>query len=251
VIFYSINSPVIGDVLLNSTDGRTIGRLQELPRLISLPNHPPRLTLIHHSTPTPPTPTVNSLLGAYGLPQLQAASGYKFYDEFDNDYTFEYPKSYVGRKNSLRSGLYLSDFNTTDKVVVETFPESDIDNIGGSTLVEAAVIKLINPANDNGGDSKLFLPPANRIKTETKTFSSDNVNNNNNSSGTGSKEYTYVAFPSETITRSGYQISRKNLAVVGVKRGTVYVLGASARSDQWNKDKEEVLRHVVESFRLR
>jgi len=137
-------------------------------------------------------------------------------------------------------------------VVVETFPESDIDNIGASTVVQAAVIKLINPANDNGGDSKLFLPPANRIKTETKTFSSDNVNNsNNNNNSTGSQEYTYVAFPSETITRSGYQIRRKNLAVVGVKRGMVYVLGASARSDQWNKDKEEVLRHVVESFRLR
>lgn len=132
-------------------------------------------------------------------------------------------------------------------MVVETFPESDIANVGGSTVVEAAVIKLINPANDNGGDSKLFLPPANRIKTETKTFSNSYNNNSNNNS----QEYTYLAFPSETITRSGYQIRRKNLAVVGVKRGTVYVLGASARSDQWNKEKEEILRHVVASFRLR
>jgi len=63
--------------------------------------------------------------------------------------------------------------------------------------------------------------------------------------------YTYIVFPSETITRSGYQIRRKNIAVAGVKRGVVYCLGASARSDQWDSDKQLLLTSIVESFRIR
>lgn len=40
------------------------------------------------------------------------------------------------------------------------------------------------------------------------------------------QKYLYVAFPSETITRSGYQVRRKNVAVAAVRRGNVYCLGA-------------------------
>ena len=53
------------------------------------------------------------------------------------------------------------------------------------------------------------------------------------------------------MTRSGYQIRRKNLAVAAVRRGLMYCLVASARSDQYNADKEEVLQRIVRSFRLR
>ena len=63
--------------------------------------------------------------------------------------------------------------------------------------------------------------------------------------------YLYLAFPSETITRSGYQVRRKNVAVVAAgRRGAVYVLGASARSDQYDAAKGELLQHVVDSFRV-
>ncbi len=43
------------------------------------------------------------------------------------------------------------------------------------------------------------------------------------------QRYIYMAFPSETLTRSGYNIKRKHFAVVAVKRGTAYTLSASAR----------------------
>lgn len=69
--------------------------------------------------------------------------------------------------------------------------------------------------------------------------------------GVAGQRYTYIRFPSETVTRSGYQIRRKNFAVAAAKGGTVYSLVASARSDQYNKAKEELLQRVVASFRVR
>ena len=63
--------------------------------------------------------------------------------------------------------------------------------------------------------------------------------------------YTYVRFPSETVTRSGYQIRRKNFAVAAARNGLMYSLVASSRSDQFNPDKEKVLQHIVQSFRVR
>ena len=114
------------------------------------------------------------------------------------------------------------------------FPEPPAD--AGVTLAETAVLKLINPAAEVGGDSRLELPPASRIKTEVREVD-----------GT---TYTLIAFPSETITRSGYQVRRKSLAVAAARRGSVYVLGCSARSDQFDGDKQAAFQHVVDSFRL-
>ena len=51
--------------------------------------------------------------GAYGLPQLPGSAGFKLYDDFDQEYVFEYPRSWVGRSNSLRQGVYVSDFNVS------------------------------------------------------------------------------------------------------------------------------------------
>lgn len=64
------------------------------------------------------------------------------------------------------------------------------------------------------------------------------------------QKYTYITFPSETITRSGYQVKRKNYAVVAARRSRLYCLLASARTDQFSPDKEAMLRHIVDSFRL-
>ena len=46
------------------------------------------------------------------------------------------------------------------------------------------------------------------------------------------------------------QVKRKNLAVATVRRGTVYALGCSARSDQYNPAKEATFQQMVASFRV-
>ncbi|PSC74590.1 psbP chloroplastic isoform X1 [Micractinium conductrix] len=185
---------------------------------------------------------VNSILGAYGLPQFKAKKGFRTYDELEDPFTFQYPQSWVGRRNTLRSGVYISDFNTADKLSVEVFQDPAVaagSPPGSSTpqqLAEAAVLKLVNPAAQNAGDGKLDMPPASKIKTEEREVDG--------------RVYTFIAFPSETITRSGYQVRRKNLAVAATRRGTAYVLGCSARSDQYDKGKEATFLAVVDSFRL-
>ena len=65
------------------------------------------------------------------------------------------------------------------------------------------------------------------------------------------QDYIYLSFPSATTTRSGYDIKRKNTAVATVRNGQVYACVASARSDQYNVAKKELLERVVQSFRLR
>ncbi|GIL87215.1 hypothetical protein Vretimale_14315 [Volvox reticuliferus] len=206
---------------------------------------PPRRTVLLRSFVLPtvlasltigsddPTTLINSVLAGYGLPKLPGSAGFKLLDDFELDFTLEYPRAWVVRPNSLRQGVYISDFNTADKLSVEVFAlAADKD------LVTAAVAAAVVPGAGSGQqDDKLLLPPASRIKSKTEQIDG--------------KEYTYLEFPSETVTRSGYQIRRKNFAVATVKRGTVYMLNASSRSDQFNKDKEALLRHVVESFRVR
>lgn len=178
-----------------------------------------------------PTTIVNSVLSAYGLPTLKASQGFILFDEFENDFSFEYPRSWVIRPNSMRSGIYVSDFQTADKATVELFSKPEDDD-----LVHEAVRKAVVPAKSQQ-DDRLQLPSDRLIKVGKQMLE-----------GT---EYLYLQFPSETITRSGYQIRRRNYAVVTEKAGTVYSLNASARSDQWNKDKEQLLLHIVESFRIR
>ena len=160
---------------------------------------------------------INSILGAYGLPKITAAKGFREFDDFDEEYTFHYPSSWVRRKNTLRSGVYKGDQDAFAQVVVE---------------------QLLNPGKEVGGNSRIELPRSGLIKCQVKE-QDDGIS------------YAYIAFPSSTTTRSGYDVRRKNMAVAGVKRGTVYVLGTSARSDQWNDEKAALLEHVVESFRLR
>ena len=69
------------------------------------------------------------------------------------------------------------------------------------------------------------------------------------------RQYTYLEFPSYTITRSGYSIKRKNFAavsVIGGPRGDeAVVLNTSARSDQFNEEKRDLLQSIVKSFRVR
>ena len=62
-----------------------------------------------------PVTVVNSVLSAYGLPQFKAGKGFSTYDDFDNEYLFAYPRSWVARSNTQRPGIVVSDFNTADK----------------------------------------------------------------------------------------------------------------------------------------
>jgi len=40
-------------------------------------------------------------------------AGFKLYDEFEDDFVFEYPRSWVARPNSLRKGVYIADFQVS------------------------------------------------------------------------------------------------------------------------------------------
>lgn len=175
---------------------------------------------------------LNSILGAYGLPEFKQNTTFRDYDDFDNEYVFSYPRQWVSRPNTLRPGVYLSNFKTADKVSVEVFPVPN-----GDDFVYELVASVLSPGQEIGGNSRLELPPRDRVRSETLTI--DGV------------DYTYLAFTSQTTTRSGYDIRRKNFAVAAVRRGDVYCVSASARSDQYNKEKEALLVQIVQSFRLR
>eukprot|EP01024_Parvocaulis_polyphysoides_P020923 TRINITY_DN19869_c0_g1_i1.p1 TRINITY_DN19869_c0_g1~~TRINITY_DN19869_c0_g1_i1.p1 ORF type:complete len:293 (+),score=27.89 TRINITY_DN19869_c0_g1_i1:45-881(+) len=181
------------------------------------------------------TTIVNSVLSGYFLPTFGMTAGFKVYDDFDNDYVFEYPKAWVARANSLRDGIYVSNFQTADKATVDIFPvgQSDLEE---DDLSEIVVQKIVSPTSGQQ-DDKLNMPSRKLIRTKTENLEQ--------------QEYLYLQFPSETITRSGYQVRRKNFAVATIKRGKIYCLNASARTDQFNKEKEELLRHIIESFRIR
>lgn len=165
---------------------------------------------------------------------------------FLQDYTFEYPAAWVRRKNTLRSGIYISDFNTADKLSVETLPLNLNSGGGGDEMLDeesfkmAVVNKLLNPGLEIGGDSRIEVPRASAVRQV-------------NAATIDGKRYITYAFPSSTTTRSGYDVRRKNLAVVAVKesRNLAFILGVSVRSDEFNEEKRKLMQTIVESFRIR
>jgi len=185
---------------------------------------------------------VNSILGAYGLPKIDATKGFRQYDDFDEEYTFMYPSSWVKRKNTLRRGVYIANFDTADKLSVETFPLPEgitqVTESNKDILARTVIEQLLNPGKEVGGDSRIESPRPGSIKSEIKQLE-DGVT------------YVYILYPSTTTTRSGYDVKRKNSAVAALKKGVVYCLGASARSDQWSREKAELFGTVVDSFRIR
>ncbi|KAK9822672.1 hypothetical protein WJX81_007150 [Elliptochloris bilobata] len=201
VILQSVNLALLGEATVGTDDAKTI---------------------------------VNSILGAYGLPLLKATPGFRVHEDADFSYRFEHPRSWVVRKNTQRAGVYISDFQTADKAVLEVVPDA---NLPDDARVEEVVERLVSPGSEVGGNSRLVLPDTRRIKVSDSEIDG--------------QRYTYITFPSETITRSGYQIKRKNFAVAAARRGCLYCLVASARGDQYSPEKESTLRHIVDSFRLR
>eukprot|EP00892_Ulva_mutabilis_P005084 jgi/Ulvmu1/2948/UM149_0031.1 len=180
-----------------------------------------------------PRTLANSVLSGYGLPTVGNAKGFTPYDNFSSNYEFLYPKSWVARQNSQRPGVYIADFQTADKAVVE-----ELSVPGDGDVISVVVAAAVAPgAGSTGGTDKLSLPPAKAIKVEEVELDG--------------RRYTYLQFPSETITNSGYNIKRRNFAVASVKNNKVYALVASARSDQYNVDKATLLTTIVQSFRVR
>eukprot|EP00193_Tetraselmis_chui_P008207 CAMPEP_0177765600 /NCGR_PEP_ID=MMETSP0491_2-20121128/8078_1 /TAXON_ID=63592 /ORGANISM="Tetraselmis chuii, Strain PLY429" /LENGTH=241 /DNA_ID=CAMNT_0019281959 /DNA_START=141 /DNA_END=866 /DNA_ORIENTATION=+ len=181
-----------------------------------------------------PTTVLNAVLSGYGLPTFSQGSDFTLYDEFEDDFTFEFPKKWVSRPNSLREGVYISDFNTADKVTVDQLTPGD-------DLVAAAVLKVVAPASGQQ-DDRLEMPNQRQIKV----VGEEEIEG---------RKYTYLQFPSTTITRSGYSIKRRNFAAVvgldGRREGAALVINASARSDQFNDAKRELLQRIVHSFRVR
>ncbi|KAK9838227.1 hypothetical protein WJX84_004399, partial [Apatococcus fuscideae] len=110
------------------------------------------------------TTIVNSILGAYGLPKLKGSAGYRMYDDLDNEWVFEFPRSWVARSNHQRQGVYISDFNTADKATLEVFKAEG--ECSGPDLAQEIVRRAIVPAAEVGGDSRLQLPPPSRVQVE-------------------------------------------------------------------------------------
>eukprot|EP00775_Hariotina_reticulata_P004892 gene4892-5137_t len=151
--------------------------------------------------------------------------------QFEDDFVFEYPRSWVARPNTLRKGVYIADFQTADKLAVE-----ELDVPPNGDLITAAVAAAVSPGGRQEDDT-LVLPAQRLIKAATTDVDG--------------QEYLYMEFPSETTTRSGYNIKRKNFVAAAVKRDKLYMIAASARSDQYNDDKKQLLQHCIQSFRLK
>lgn len=178
-----------------------------------------------------PKTIVNSVLSAYGLPLLAKTKGFQVYDDFQQDFTLEYPRSWVLRANTQRAGVYISDFQTADKAVVEVLPVP----VAESELVMQVVATAVSPGS--APTDKLTLPSERSVKVEQVELDG--------------RRYTYLQFPSETLTNSGYYIKRRNFAVAACSGDKLIALVTSARSDQFNNDKAEVLTYIVRSFRVR
>lgn len=67
------------------------------------------LPLAANALPDAPA-AASARAGAYGLPQLKATPGFKYYDDPEEPFIFVYPKAWVRRRNMQREGLIISDF---------------------------------------------------------------------------------------------------------------------------------------------
>jgi len=129
-------------------------------------------------------------------------------------------------------GDYISDFQTADKATVEVLTApSDGD------VVRAVIESAISPGHSPQGDDKLLLPALTSIKSSQVVLDG--------------QQYVYVQFPSTTVTSSGYDVRRRNFGVAAVRGGKLYALVASSRKDYYDAEKEALLAHIVQSFRLR
>jgi hypothetical protein len=141
-----------------------------------------------------------------------------------------YPKAWVARPNSLRNGIYIGDYNTADKLTVEVLKPPATGAEDEDELRRLAILSTVVPGFQSGQQSDRLQVPSKRLVKSLPSKTYDG------------QKYLYLTFPSETTTRSGYDVVRKNWAVAALKKGSLYVCAVSATSDQLSKGKEELLR---------
>ena len=129
--------------------------------------------------------------------------------------------------------MYISDFESADKAVVEVLRTPD-----GGDIVDIAVRAAVTPGAPDvtSSSDRLLLPSRDEVKTTELMVDG--------------RKYTYLQFPSDTTTNSGYDIRRRNFAVATQMKGATYVLVASSRSDRYNDAKISTLVYIVGSFRV-
>jgi len=184
---------------------------------------------------------VNSVLGAYGLPSIASAKGFRPYDDFEEDYIFEFPKAWVARPNSTRPGITVSNFKTGDHASVEIVDLNAGDGTTSGSLSEDRIVEistqyLVSPPGLTKSYNQVG-PRLDKVKREAITLDG--------------QQYLYMAFVSEVITNSGYDIRRKNIAVATTRNDRLYTLGVSIRADLFDQDNQQLAQYMVESFRLR
>lgn len=185
---------------------------------------------------------VNSVLSGYGLPNELSKTSEEFdaFDNLDEDYVFLYPKGWVLKPNGQRPGVTAGNFRTADRITVDVFPAKDTlpswpSKVDADELAQAVGIAIVAPDFATKGDSRQFAPTKYRVEEEVK--------------GDG-RTYYNITFTSTTITRSGYDVKKGNLASAVVAGDYVYALNASSRSDLFGK-MEPVLAAARASFSLR
>ena len=57
------------------------------------------------------------------------STGFKLYDDFDEEYIFEYPRGWVARSNHQRKGIYFADFNVSAIVHCYPQPAASLDRV--------------------------------------------------------------------------------------------------------------------------
>ena len=197
---------------------------------------------------------LNGVLSGYGLPTF-AITGLQAYNgDEDDGFSFLYPRGWVLRANSQRPGVYAADFQTADKVVVEV--------LKAGAEVADVVAACVSPGSSDGGDSRLELPPPQKVRCallrvvapagaflplESLTFQSPPPLRAWEEGG-----LRLFAFPSETTTRSGYNVRRLHLAaLVGdARKNRSLAICASSRSDLWSTEKEALLARIIQSFQV-
>ena len=66
--------------------------------------------------------------------------------------------------------------------------------------------------------------------------------------GAGAPLVDYFTFTSETTTRSGYLVTRRNYAAAANRGGAVYAIDASCTTADFDAKKAETYERVVRSF---
>ena len=200
--------------------------------------------------------------------------GFATYESPDLDFAFAYPRGWKVLRNRNRRGVVVADFESTEKIVVEIFSRPPMGELidaaaasvgdapPGSSAAETAALTstrdairrravevLVAPvADDAGGDSKLETPAMRGVRTLGEERRGAEGAEGAEGVGAGAPLVDYFTFTSETTTRSGYLVTRRNYAAAANRGGAVYAIDASCTTADFDAKKAETYERVVRSF---